>query len=113
MGESTSKDNVLDPEKAAKVKAEVMNKMKERIKERAKIIQARLQKQTSQLKALEEQYLKKQEEKNEKELSEVKFKISILESRASRFEATALKKFQDMDMKLDADPRLARLKERK
>ena len=30
-----------------------MNKMKERIKERAKIIQARLQKQTDQLKALE------------------------------------------------------------
>lgn len=28
MGENTSKDNVLDPEKAAKVKAEVMNKMK-------------------------------------------------------------------------------------
>lgn len=28
MGENASRDNVLDPEKAAKVKAEVMNKMK-------------------------------------------------------------------------------------
>lgn len=44
-----------------KVKTEVMNKMKERIKERAKIIQARLQKQQDQLKSLEEQYQKKQE----------------------------------------------------
>ena len=90
-----------------------MNKMKERIKERAKIIQSRLQKQQDQLKTLEEQYQKKQEEKNEKESSEVKFKISILESRASRFEAMALQKFQDMDQKLDIDPRLARLKEKK
>lgn len=52
MGESTSKDNVLDPEKAFKVKADVLGKLKERIKERAKIIQTRLQKQQDQLKAL-------------------------------------------------------------
>lgn len=113
MGESTSKDNVLDPDKASKVKIEVMNKMKERIKERAKIIQSRLQRQQDQLKSLEEQYQKKQEEKVEKELSEVRFKISILESRASRFEAVALGRFQEMDRNLDADPRLARLKEKK
>ena len=53
MGENPSKDNILEPEKAAKVKAEVMNKMKERIKERAKIIQSRLQKQQDQLKMLD------------------------------------------------------------
>lgn len=53
MGKSTSKDNVLDPEDAVQVKNEVMNKMKERIKERAKIIQSRLQKQQDQLKMLE------------------------------------------------------------
>jgi hypothetical protein len=85
MGENTDKDNVLEPEKAVKIKVEVMNKMKERIKERGKIIRARLEKQQEQLKSLEEQYQKKQEEKSEKELSEIKFKISILESRASRF----------------------------
>ena len=62
---------------------------------------------------MEEQHQKKQEDKNEKQLSEVKFKISILESRASRFEAMALQKFQDMDQRLDSDPRLARLKEKK
>lgn len=45
MGESTSKENILEPDKAVKVKTEVMNKMKERIKERAKIIQSRLQRQ--------------------------------------------------------------------
>lgn len=55
---------------------------------------------------LEEQYQKKQEEKNEKELSEVKFKISILESRSSRFEAMAIQKFQAMDERLNQDPRL-------
>jgi hypothetical protein len=35
------------------VKADVLGKLKERIKERAKIIQTRLQKQQDQLKALE------------------------------------------------------------
>lgn len=55
-----------------------MKKMKERIIARAKIIQERLQKQQNELKMLEEQYQKKQEEKNERELSEVKFKIGIL-----------------------------------
>jgi hypothetical protein len=63
---------------AVEIKTDVMKKMKERIIARAKIIQERLQKQQNELKALEEQYQKKQEEKNEKELSEVKFKISIL-----------------------------------
>lgn len=60
---------------------------------------------------MEEQYQKKQEEKNEKELGEVKFKISILESRSSRFEAMAIQKFQDMDQKLNADLRLAVIKQ--
>lgn len=45
MGESTAKDHVLEPEKAYKIKADILSKLKERIKERAKIIQTRLQKQ--------------------------------------------------------------------
>ena len=101
---------VNDPAVANEIKNEVMKKMKERIIARAKIIQERLQKQQDHLKQLEEQYQKKQEEKNEKELSEVKFKISILESRSSRFEAMAISKFQDMDHKLSIDPRLMILK---
>lgn len=101
---------VNDPAVANEIKNEVMKKMKERIIARAKIIQERLQKQQDHLKQLEEQYQKKQEEKNEKELSEVKFKISILESRSSRFEAMAISKFQDMDQKLSIDPRLMILK---
>ena len=74
-----------------------MKKLKERIIARAKIIQERLQKQQNELKMLEEQYQKKQEDKNERELSDVKFKISILESRTSRYEAMAIQKFQAMD----------------
>ena len=62
---------------------------------------------------LEEQYQKKQEDKNEKELSEVKFKISILENRSSQFEHMAMEKFKDMDEKLDNDYRLAILKTEK
>lgn len=84
-------------EQAVEIKTDVMKKMKERIIARAKIIQERLQKQQNELKMLEEQYQKKQEEKNEKELSEVKFKIGILESRNSRFESMAIQKFQAMD----------------
>ena len=78
-------DSVGSYELAVEIKTDVMKKMKERIIARAKIIQERLQKQQSELKLLEEQYQKKQEEKNEKELSEVKFKISILEFRSGRF----------------------------
>jgi hypothetical protein len=46
-------------------------------------------------------------------LNEVKFKISILESRSSRFEAMAIQKFQSMDEKLNSDYRLAVLKTEK
>lgn len=53
-------------ELAVEIKTDVMKKMKERIIARAKIIQERLQKQQNELKMLEEQYQKKQEEKNEK-----------------------------------------------
>lgn len=49
---------------AVEIKTDVMKKMKERIIARAKIIQERLQKQQNELKMLEEQYQKKQEEKN-------------------------------------------------
>jgi hypothetical protein len=55
---------VNDPAVANEIKNEVMKKMKERIIARAKIIQERLQKQQDHLKQLEEQYQKKQEEKN-------------------------------------------------
>ena len=43
----------------------------------------------------------------------MKFKISILESRSSRFEAMAIQKFQAMDEKLNSDPRLLILKNEK
>lgn len=60
--------NVTEPinsnEIAVEIKNDVMKKMKERIIARAKIIQERLQKQQDNLKQLEEQYQKKQEEKN-------------------------------------------------
>lgn len=98
---------------AVEIKNEVLQKMKERVIARAKIIQERLQTQQDHLKHLEEQYQKKQEEKNERELAEVKFKIGILESRSSRFEALAITKFQELDSKLNNDPRLDVLKDRK
>ena len=106
-------DPVTSYELAVQIKTDVMKKMKERIIARAKIIQERLQKQQSELKMLEEQYQKKQEQKNEKELSEVKFKIGILQSRNSRFESMAIQKFQAMDEKLNSDNRLAILKNEK
>ena len=108
-----SNDPVASYETAVEIKTDVMKKMKERIIARAKIIQERLQKQQNELKSLEEQYQKKQEEKNEKELSEVKFKISILEFRSGRFESNAINKFQQMDEKLNNDPRLVILKNEK
>ena len=109
---STS-EPVATYEVALDIKTDVMRKLKERMIARAKIIQERLQKQQNELKMLEEQYQKKQEDKNEKELSEVKFKISILENRSSQFEHMAMENFKDMDEKLDNDERLAILKTEK
>lgn len=43
-------------------------------------------------------------------MSEVKFKIGILESRNSRFESMAIQKFQAMDEKLNSDHRLVILR---
>ena len=51
------------------------------------------------------------EEDFERFCSEAMFRIQILEQRLASHEETALKKFQDLDEKLCADPRLRILQE--
>lgn len=58
-------------------------------------------------------YQKKQEEKNDKELADIKFKIGILESRSARFHKLALTKYKDMDKVISNDPRMAAIKDDK
>jgi hypothetical protein len=69
---------VLEAHQAKEIKDEVMKKLKDRIVARARIIQERLVKQQESLKQQEELYQKKQEDKNDKELADIKFKIGIL-----------------------------------
>jgi len=67
-------------------------------------------KQQEALKQQEELYQKKQEDKNDKELADIKFKIGILESRSARFQSMALHRYQEMDQMISKDPRMAALK---
>lgn len=88
-----------------------MQKLKERLLSRAEIIQRRLEEQRQLLEQKEAQVAKRQEidPKQEEEIRDINFKIDILEQRALRFESMALQKYEEMDSKLNKDPRLAAL----
>lgn len=103
----------LDAGTAKKIKDEAMSKLKERILAKARIIQERLAKQQEVLKQQEELYQKKQEDKNDKELAEIKFRIGILESRSARFQTQAMRRYQELDDTISKDYRMAALKDDK
>lgn len=96
---------------AIEIKNEAMQKLKERLLSRAEIIQRRLEEQRSLLEQKEAQVAKRQEidPKQEEDIRDINFKIDILEQRALRFESMALQKYEEMDTKLNKDPRLAAL----
>lgn len=72
-------------------------------------IQHRLEEQRSLLEQKKVQISKKQEidTKHEGVIRNINFKIDILEQRALRFESIALQKYEEIDNKLNKDPRLA------
>ena len=90
-----------------------MEKLKERLLSRAEIIQKRLEEKKQELDKLNQQLLKrgellnKDEEKNiEESIEKLNFKIRIMDERADRFEMMAFNKYEEMDRKLNEDPRL-------
>jgi hypothetical protein len=83
--------------------------------QRAEIIQKKLEDERHNLELAEQQIQKKTEiDKNyENDINNITFKIDILEQRALRFEANALQKYEEMDRKLNEDPRLQALHTKK
>jgi hypothetical protein len=89
--------------------------LKERLLERANIIQRRLDEENATLAKRQAAFQRSRDhvegadEKFEKFCSEAMFRIQILEQRLARHEETALQKYADMDFKLRSDPRLVSL----
>ena len=104
----------LTREDALKVKENCLKALKDRLLERANIIQNRLNEENKELAKYQAAFQRNQrdndpdaEEQFEKECSEAMFRIQILEQRLVQHEESALKKYKDMDNKLVADPRLS------
>ncbi len=109
--------NCKDPkdptqEEAAKARASCLAALKERLLERANIIQRRLDEENSALSKKQANFQRSRDhmegadEAFEKFCSEAMFRISILEQRLSRHEESALSKYAALDQKLRGDPRL-------
>ena len=87
--------------------------LKERLLDRAKIIQSRLDAENSSLAKKQAAFQRSQrdhdqagDEEFERFCSETMFRIQILEQRLSRHEDTAMQKYTELDQKLHQDPRL-------
>ena len=91
---------------------ECLKSLKERLLERANIIQRRLDEENSQLTKKRNAFQRSRDhvegadEEFEAYCSSAMFRIQILEQRLERHEETALQKYADMDHKLRNDPRL-------
>jgi hypothetical protein len=102
-------------EEAAKSRAACLAALKERLLERANIIQRRLDEENSALSKKQANFQRSRDhmegadEAFEKFCSEAMFRISILEQRLSRHEENALQKYANMDQNLRKDPRLESL----
>ena len=101
-------------DEAQKARDACLKALKDRLLERANIIQTRLDEENAQLAKRQAAFQRSQrdhdqggDEEFERFCSEAMFRIRILESRLQRHEETALQKYADMDRKLHNDPRLA------
>ncbi len=108
------KDTQLTREMALQVKNACLRALKERLIERANIIQQRLDEANAELVRRQTAYSRKQDhiDKNEEEeymrfVHESQFTIQILMQRRKRHEDLAVQKYIDLDGKLRIDPRLA------
>jgi hypothetical protein len=110
--------NAISYEEAQRARDSCLKSLKERLIERANIIMTRLNDENAKLAKKQATFQRNQrdndpsaEEDFERFCSEAMFRIQILEQRLASHEETALKKFQDLDEKLCADPRLRILQE--
>lgn len=103
----------LTKENAQTVRDLCLRHLKERLLERATIIQGRLDKENSQLAKRQAAFQRSQREHVqgtdddfERFCSDTMFRIQILEQRLARHEEAALHKYAEMDKRLYNDPRL-------
>mmetsp|Transcript_69999 Transcript_69999/g.195823 ORF Transcript_69999/g.195823 Transcript_69999/m.195823 type:complete len:880 (-) Transcript_69999:41-2680(-) len=104
----------LSREDAQRARDSCLKSLKDRLLERANIIQNRLNHENGVLSKKQATFQRNSSRDNdpaaeaefEKFCSEAMFRIQILEQRLVNHEETALKKYQDLDEKLTADPRL-------
>ena len=106
------KEREINYQEALDIKNEVMEKLKQRILARAEIIQKRLDEEKVNLEREDQKYQKRGQVSPEEEKSFIEtinnlhFKIEILDQRASRFEMTALQRYEEMDKKLNNHEKL-------
>eukprot|EP00163_Fabomonas_tropica_P007385 TRINITY_DN1710_c0_g1_i2.p1 TRINITY_DN1710_c0_g1~~TRINITY_DN1710_c0_g1_i2.p1 ORF type:complete len:683 (-),score=196.63 TRINITY_DN1710_c0_g1_i2:121-2169(-) len=107
---------VLPRDEALKAKNACLQGLKERLIERANIIQQRLDEENAELVRRQTAYTRKQDhiDKAEEEeyfryCNDAMFRIHILEQRRKRHEEQAMQRYIELDQKLRNDPRLAAL----
>ncbi|KAJ0405407.1 hypothetical protein ATCC90586_009446 [Pythium insidiosum] len=103
----------LSKDDAHTVREMCLRNLKERLLERANIIQGRLDKENALLAKRQAAFQRSQREHDqgtdeefERFCSETMFRIQILEQRLASHEETALQKYAEMDQRLHNDPRL-------
>jgi len=107
---------VLTPSQAFKLKEECLADLKQRLIDKANLIQQRFEKETSELHKRQQEYQQKQvamtkddEEEYFNYCSEAMFRIHILEMRLNRHKQIAPNRYMQMEQKLRSDPRLSKL----
>jgi len=108
----------LSKEQAIQVKDQCLKAHKERLVERANIIQSRLDNENASLAREQSKFTRTREHATPEAINEYEdncadawFRIQILEQRLSRHEDNALYKFAELDTRLRNDPRLSSLHE--
>ena len=103
----------LSKDQALEVREKCLRALKDRLIERANIIQMRLDEDTAALSKRQasfnrdrDQMSQEEEEEYERAVEESMFRIHILEKRLRRHEEQALHKYYELDHKLRTDPRM-------
>ena len=102
-------NNIAVSEADVQVRDACLKTLKERLLERANIMQARLNEENAKLSQAQDEYQqgKIPQEQFEQLCSDVTFRIKILERRLSEHEDSAIAKYKALKKRLDADERLA------
>jgi len=108
-----SSPDKLSKEEATSARDTCLKSLKERLLERANIIQSRLDEENAQLAKKQaafqrgRDHVEGADQEFERFCSEAMFRIQILEQRLARHEESALSVYANMDQRLRNDPRLA------